>query len=238
MQTRCMIRSVGLAALVGFLPLNSPASIELASDDTTWGYHDYEPNPPPESGGTSADVFSVSFPDSTAVLASDTHVSITLNAPAGQMFVVNYQGGWARLDFYLYYGTSFSSPYASTSNPQLTFTVVNGAAPTSLFYNQMLPKGTGNELYALGSAMITSGFSFTSLNVSFDYDNSGMTAAPLTSFFTSEIRFSNETGSDPGQLLTLESVPEPARAGLLAVAFLGTVAGGQALRRRRQRKTM
>ncbi len=240
-KIRTLIQFSGLAVSTGLLVLNSQAAVFLSSaaPHATGPTHEFYTS----VGYTYvSDWYSLSFGDSTAHLAGDNSVSITLSAPAGQMFVVqsppaDYSS--ASLEFYvLYGGDEINSPYATISNPSHTFVVINGSTPASEFTQANLPKFTGNQLDASATASVTSSFSFTSVTFSFDYDNADITDAPLGSFnlgvLNYVVSFEGSEHADPGALLGLEPIPEPALTGVIAVSLLAAVVGGRTWRLRRR----
>jgi hypothetical protein len=238
MKIQSYVAGFSVVILLGLQTFNTQASIVLTSSDpsATGLTHYYSVN------AYCFDEFSLNFANSTAHLANDTHVSITLSAPAGQMFAVGTPPATSQssyLEFFVSFGHYvFGGPYATVSNPSLAFTVVNGTAPSDPpYYTDMLiPKTTGNQMMSDMYVAVTSGFSFTDVNFSFDYNNSGITDAPMGDFYSGTLQYAHELSTDapdPGTLLTLTAVPEPASSGLMAVALL---AARVAYRRAERRK--
>lgn len=179
----------------------------------------------------------------------DTTLTFTWAAPEGQAFELYVPTGlgWeANTDYFLQFNLQFNNSSGGIAYfPTLESFSLGGASGTALptvpsDVNMIAVQGTSatstiNAQVTYGGLVVGERYRFQSatLTVSFGASYTGVFQdAPLLfnhSFLTGYI-YADDIISDPGQILSLVSVPEPANAALLASVF----AAGFCLRRRRR----
>jgi len=162
-------------------------------------------------------------------LVDDNTIQVSVSAPEGEAWNVAYAGqglNSATLRFELYYDNSFATPYASITSSSLSFDFVNGSTASlgSFFDGSSIPD-SGDRFDLSLEYNVVDDFAVSGFTATIVFDNSTLAAASLNGFGGSYLDYQYQPGSfgapDPGQLLTLETIPEPS-----IIAFIGLGLGG------------
>ena len=180
----------------------------------------------------------LTFASPSVELVNYDTVQVSVSAPAGEAWNVAYTGqgfdsAYIRLS--IYFGEGFGGPYDSITSGDWQFDYVNGSVASlgGNFVNNSAIPDSADQLFFDLYENVASDFSFTGITASMTFDNSTLAANALTSFNYAQLSYTYQPSdfeeSDPGQQLTLQSVPEPSTLALIGLCGLGFV---KAFRRR------
>lgn len=177
------------------------------------------------SGGDDQQTFTFATP--SVQLINYNTIKVSVNAPVGKAWNVSFTGqgfSSANLRYEIFYNNGFSSPFASVTSSSLQFDYVNGSAASLGSYSDVssIPD-QGDRFEVNMSYNVTGDFSFSGFTATVVFDNSTLSAAPLSSFVASYLDYqyqpSNVNAPNPGPVLTLQSVPEPSCLTLIGLGF-------------------
>jgi MYXO-CTERM domain-containing protein len=169
----------------------------------------------------------------TANLGSNTVFTYTMSAPAGMVFSINpAENGTSRLQSYIRWKSGSYVGPQSVDSVSFSFGDLSGVAPGAISSGASITK-SGGQVIAMQvySEAILSPISFSSFSISLTF--SGVTSGSQAYTLHDGHLYLSSSGlsSDPGQLITLSAVPEPASVPLA----LGMIALGLVGVRRRRR---
>jgi hypothetical protein len=224
-KSKSFLVSIGVLAFAVMLDAQADILIEPVNTDTNV-VHSYRWDDMMGMGDLN-DTISYSFPLSVNISGQTGTVGLEVHAPTGMAFHISSDiaaqwGSNPYVSFMCQYNGA-SSLGSLTGNATIEFFNASGATPQVSSYMAI---AGGQQLYdGLSLRNFTEDFSFTGVRITQAFSGTGsgnMTA--LGDTFYVRARGSTDTDSDPGAMLSLVAVPEPATA--LSLVLGSLVIGG------------
>lgn len=233
-----------MSAMVGLagLAFSTRSEIVVAPVVVERVIHNFSTSTDPEFPNYGGETFQFNAIPFTANLDADTELSYTLRAPSGQKFQIGDRGGAIYIDL------KFGIESGPMSRATIQMTLENPSGTTPEFGDGLLLL-YGNEIRTYSSA-VGSGFArfggvaggfppmmeFTAMTLHLIYpqrnDGTGVRTfsftggSVITSYFT--------PSEDPGPIVSLVAIPEPATAAIWVETGLAVAGAGWLKRRRRK----